>query len=194
VTTDVRAAGETYEDLRPRERRRQLMATLVRPSMLGAAAIVLYFVLPLDRPLNAATITILAAAFVAVVFLVAFELRHVVNSKYPRLRAIGAVAVSVPLFVVSFAVAYVLMAHADSSAFTEPFDRLDGLYYTVTVFTTVGFGDIAPKTEPTRIVTMVQMIGDLILLGIYGKLLLGAVSLGLQRARGVPASRQSDSE
>jgi len=192
VTTELRPPGQAYEDLRPQERRRQLVGTLVRPSIIGVAIVVLYFLLPLDRPPNAGTVVLLAVAFVALVVVITVELRHVVNSRYPRMRAIGAVAVSVPLFVVIFAVAYFLMAHARPSAFTERLDRLDALYYTITVFSTVGFGDIAPRTEPTRIVTMFQMLGDLVLLGLYGKLLLGAVTLGLQRARGAASPTQQE--
>jgi voltage-gated potassium channel len=193
VTTDVRPPGPTYAELRPKQRRRQLAATLVRPVIVGVALMALYFVLPLDRPLNAGTALILTVAFVVLVIVVVVELRHVVNSQYPRLRAIGAVAVSVPLFVVNFAAVYFLIAHAHPSSFTEHLDRVDALYYTVTVFSTVGFGDIAPRTEPARVVTMFQMLGDLVLLGVYGKLLLGAVTLGLERARSAPSSSQRES-
>ena len=36
---------------------------------------------------------------------------------------------------------------------------------TVTVFSTVGFGDISPKSEAARVVLMGQMLGDLAVLG-----------------------------
>ena len=36
---------------------------------------------------------------------------------------------------------------------------------TVTVFSTVGFGDISPKSEAAWVVLMVQMLGDLAVLG-----------------------------
>jgi hypothetical protein len=51
----------------------------------------------------------------------------------------------------------------------------------VTVFSTVGFGDIAPKSEAARVVLIVQMLGDLALLGAGARILLGAVSRGRQR-------------
>jgi hypothetical protein len=41
----------------------------------------------------------------------------------------------------------------------EPLSRTDALYYTITVFSTVGFGDITPRADLARIVTMVQMGG-----------------------------------
>jgi hypothetical protein len=59
--------------------------------------------------------------------------------------------------------------------------RTDALYFTVTVFSTVGFGDIAPKSEVARVVLIVQMLGDLAVLGAGIRILLGAVQRGRQR-------------
>ena len=55
-----------------------------------------------------------------------------------------------------------------------------GLYFTVTVFSAVGFGDITAKTETARLVTG-QMIADLIILGLAIKIIVGAVKRGQQR-------------
>ena len=50
----------------------------------------------------------------------------------------------VPLFLVLFAAAYYMMSQSDASNFTSPLTRSDALYFTVTIFSTVGFGDISP--------------------------------------------------
>ena len=55
------------------------------------------------------------------------------------------------------------MERASAASFTEPLTRTDALYFTVTVFSTVGFGDIAAKSEAARIVLIVQMPADLAL-------------------------------
>ena len=52
----------------------------------------------------------------------------------------------------------------------------DGLYFTVTVFSTVGFGDITAKTQAARLVVIGQMIADLVILGLAVKVIVGAVS------------------
>jgi len=156
---------------------------LLEPLAGGAAVFVLYFVLPLNRELNAGTVVILASAMVATIGLVAWQVRRIINAKYPRLRAIGALATTVPLFLVIFSTTYYFIARGQTGAFTETLNRTDALYFTVTVFSTVGFGDIAPKTEAARVVAIVQMLGDLALLGLLGKVLLGAATIGLQRAR-----------
>jgi hypothetical protein len=158
-----------------------LFAALVRPIIGGVLLLILYFAMPLDRSVDAGTALIFAAGLAGVALLVAVQTRQIVRSRYPRLRAIGAIAITIPMFLVLFATVYYLIAQNYRDAFTEPLSRVDSLYFTVTVFSTVGFGDIAPKLEAARIVAMVQMMGDLALLGLIGKVLLGAISLGLQR-------------
>ncbi len=54
----------------------------------------------------------------------------------------------------------------------------------MTVFTTVGFGDITAKSETARVVLIVQMLADLAVLGAGARVLLGAVQRGRQRSSG----------
>ena len=63
-----------------------------------------------------------------------------------------------------FASTYFLMEQASAANFTEPLTRTDALYFSVTVFTTVGFGDITAKSETARFVLIIQMLADLALL------------------------------
>jgi voltage-gated potassium channel len=62
--------------------------------------------------------------------------------------------------------------------------RTDALYFTITVFATVGFGDIAPRSDLARILTMLQMIMDLVAVGLIAKILFGAVDIAKQRGGG----------
>jgi hypothetical protein len=59
--------------------------------------------------------------------------------------------------------------------------RTNALYFTVTVFATVGFGDITAKTEAARLVVTGQMLIDLIILGLGARVIVGAVTRGRQR-------------
>ena len=64
----------------------------------------------------------------------------------------------------------------------------NALYFTVTVFATVGFGDITAKTEAARLVVTGQMITDLIIIGVGVKVIAGAITRGRQRrAQGTSA-------
>ncbi len=52
------------------------------------------------------------------------------------------------------------------------------------MFSTVGFGDITPRTDPARIVVSVQMILDLIIIGGVVRVLFNAAQTRLKRAEG----------
>ena len=73
------------------------------------------------------------------------------------------------------------MGHADPEHFSEPLTRLDAAYFTVTVFATVGFGDIVAVSQAARTVAIVQMVGDLVLVGLVAEALFGAVQVNLSR-------------
>jgi voltage-gated potassium channel len=98
-------------------------------------------------------------------------------------------ATAIPLFLLLFATAYYLMSRAQGGAFSEPLTRTDALYFTITVFATVGFGDITAKTQTARVVTIVQMSADLLVLGLLIRVVLSAVETGhRKRAEGQPAT------
>ena len=56
--------------------------------------------------------------------------------------------------------------------------RSDALYLTVTIFATVGFGDISAQTESARLFVTSQMLLDLVVLGLVIQVILGAVKRG----------------
>ena len=146
-----------------------------------AVVTALYYLLPFDRYATGAAVTLLAAGLVAFAALVVFQIRAIIASPFPGLRAIEALAVSVPLFLALFAATYVVMARLSPGSFTAPLTRTDALYFTVTVFSTVGFGDITAKAEAARLVVTGQMIADLVILGLAIKAITSAVRRGRQR-------------
>ena len=174
--------------------RRLVVRALLRASVTATALVVLYFTLPLTGSLDGSAATLLVLGLLGFAGVVTWQVRAVLRSRYPGLRAVEALAAAVPLFLLVFAVAYLLMADADAGAFSEPLSRTDALYFTITVFATVGFGDITPKTDLARVATMVQMLGDLLVVGLVLHFMFGAVKAGLQRRAaaqaGVPDSSQ----
>src|SRR3954470_4127190 len=162
--------------------RRGLLLGLARTTITVAGVIVLYYVLPLDRPFGGRTAVALVSGLVAVGLVVAYQVRAILRSGKPTLRAIQAVALSLPLFLLLFAVIYQFLSSSDPGSFSEPMTRTDGLYFVVTVFSTVGFGDIAPVTEVARVVTTVQMVGDLVLIGVVLRVFVAAADRGRRRA------------
>jgi hypothetical protein len=81
------------------------------------------------------------------------------------LRAFETLGFIVPFYLLLFASTYYVMERASAANFTQPLTRTDALYFSVTVFTTVGFGDITAKSETARVALIVQMLADLALLG-----------------------------
>ena len=156
--------------------RRPVVLGATRTLFTTAGMIGVYFLLPLDRGFTTRTVIGLAAGVLVVGLLVAWQVRLILRAPHPALRAVEGIALSVPLFLLLFATAYVQLSGTDPGAFTEPLDRVDGLYFVVTVFATVGFGDIAPVSTVARILTTVHMVGDLVLIGLVLRLFLAAVN------------------
>jgi voltage-gated potassium channel len=140
------------------------------------ALLVLYYLLPLDHSSTGTAVTILVIGLAVFIGLVAFQTRAIIRSPFPGLRAIEALAISVPLFLLLFASTYVAMAKMSAGNFDGRLTHTDGLYFTVTVFSTVGFGDITAKTQAARLVVTGQIIADLVILGLAIKIITGAVT------------------
>ena len=146
------------------------------------ALVAVYYVLPLDNSSTGIAVTILVIGLVVFIGLVAFQVRAIIASPFPGLRAIEALATSVPLFLLLFASSYLVMSAMSAGSFGGRLTHTDGLYFTVTVFSTVGFGDITAKTQAARLVVTGQMIADLVILGLAVKIIVGAVSRRRQPA------------
>ena len=154
--------------------RRHFAFALLRAGVEAAFIITAYFVLPISQREHA---SILVRVTVGVVFFTAvlvYEVRAIIRSRHPMLRATVAMALIVPLFLVVFAWSYLTMSLSAPAAFGQHLSRISALYFAVTVFSTVGFGDITPHTDAARLAVMAQMIADLIVVAVVVRLLLGA--------------------
>ena len=162
-----------HDARRPSGRRARLRTAL---RMVGSTALIvgLYLGRPLDRA-TPATLVLLVAGLTLLVALLGWQIRSVVRSPYPVLRAIEAFVTATVLFVVLFAAGYTSLSDATPGAFTEPVDRLDAIYFTMTVLATVGFGDITPVTGPARVVVTLQMICGFAFAALVGREFLAAV-------------------
>ncbi len=165
----------------PGSRRRLIFWAALRAVLIAAVLVVLYYVLPLDRRWDFDTAVRLLIGLVVVAGIVVWGVKAIADSRYPGMRAAEALALILPFFLLLFASTYFVMERNSASSFTQPLTRTDALYFTVTVFTTVGFGDITAKSEPARIVLIVQMLADLAFLGAGVRVLLGAVQRGRER-------------
>lgn len=154
---------------------RTVLAALLRASGSTVALVAIYYVLPLDDTSVSAAVGMLVLALLALVGVVALQVRSIIRATYPALRAVEALATSVPLFLLVFAATYFVMGSISAGSFSESMTRTDALYFTVTVFATVGFGDITAKTELARALVIGQMVADIIIFAIVARIIVGAV-------------------
>jgi Ion channel len=171
--------SDSRNSLPGRARRARRRKAVVRPTLTAAVLLTLYFVAPLDELDDKGSWLLLAGVFLAVGVVIVWQFQRILQSTAPVLQAAEALAVVVPLYLIGCSVMYYLMAEASPDSFSQSLSRMGSLYFTVTVFSTVGFGDILAVTDTTRAVVTVQMLANLFLLGIGGRIIFGAV----ERAR-----------
>jgi voltage-gated potassium channel len=175
----IDSAGRGQDDAREARRRlRRAALTLLRALASTIALVAIYYLLPLDGTSIEGAIAMLAVGLVALVGLVAFQVRAIIKATHPALRAVGALATSAPLFLLLFAGTYFVMG---GDNFNEPMSRTDALYFTVTVFATVGFGDIVATSEGARALVTGQMVAGIVIVGLGARIIVDAVKYGREQ-------------
>jgi hypothetical protein len=140
-------------------RRRLIVFGLLRASAATSALVAAYYLLPLGAQAGVPVAVSLAVGLLVFAAMAAYQLSAIIKARYPAIRAIEALAATAPLFLLLFAATYFVMAQANLDNFNvHSLTRTDALYFTVTVFATVGFGDIVATSEATRLAVTMQMI------------------------------------
>jgi voltage-gated potassium channel len=174
-------------ELEKGERRRAWLRTGAVLALMWAALFAIYYLVPAG-PIPAhhrGADAFLRLGFGTALFaaILAWQARRIVSAELPELRAVEALGVVIPLFLVLFATFYLSMSSASVRMFSQYLDHTRAIYFTISVFSTVGFGDITPQTDPARIVVSIQMLLDLVIIGAVVRMLLNAAQAGLARAR-----------
>ena len=181
MTTDQVITAE--QSLTRAQRRRILRRALTRSLASTIFLVALYCLAPMDKLQGVPLWVSLSAGLTILVVVILLQVRTITSSRYPGLQAVEALAVTAPLFLLLFASAYLVLAQADPANFSTPqLNRTDTLYFTLTVFSTVGFGDITAISQTARVVVMIQMVLDLVVLGLGVQVYRGAVNVGRQRS------------
>jgi hypothetical protein len=154
--------------------------------------LVVYFTVPMGDHIHGSIILRLSVGLALFAAALAYEIRAILKSDRALLRAADAMALVIPIFVVVFAWTYLTLARSEPRSFTQPLDRVGALYFTVTVFTTVGFGDIAARTHAARLAVTAQMVADVIVIAVVVRLIIeaarGTFGSKTVRAQEVPES------
>jgi voltage-gated potassium channel len=173
---------DSLSRLPPSKRRRIVATAFLRIADTTVLVVAVYFLVPMDRSFGPDSVIGLGLGLLAVFAVVGWQVWQITRSDHPTLRAVEALALIIPLYVLLFAAVYFLMDHANKSTFGGPLSRIDAMYFSATVFTTVGFGDITAKTEAARVIVTVQMMLDLAIIGLVVRLVINAVKIGQRRS------------
>ena len=157
----------------PSKRRSLLLFGMLRAAATIAGLVAAYYLLPFDHLSDATSVLLLVVGLVGVIVIVVWEVRGILNSQYPAYKAVEALTITAPLFLLLFASAYYLLERATPTSFSQPLSRTDALYFTVTTFSTVGYGDITAKSQGARLMVIFQMLADLVVLGFGVKVIFG---------------------
>jgi voltage-gated potassium channel len=165
----------------PRARRRLIAGSALRILAMTSGLLVVYALVPVPGSSGFGALVAMLGGLVIVVILVGWQIRTIARARHPVLRAVEVVASALPLLAVVFAFIYLSVSRADASSFSEQLDRVAALYYTVSTISTVGFGDIAARSDAARILVTVQMLFDLALLAALVRLIIIATRTRLRR-------------
>jgi hypothetical protein len=161
-------------DLPPALRRRAVLrcgATVVLSWVLLIGA---FYVVPIGHESGLRTFVRLDVDIAVVAAVFVWQIRRISVAALPELRAIEALGIVIALFLVLFSGIYLAMSHQSPLTFTQRLDQTRALYFTVSVFSTVGFGDITPRTDAARLVVSAQMLLDLAIIGAVVRLIFNA--------------------
>lgn len=157
---------------------------VARTLITAMLVVVLFAALPVDGAQSTSSLLALAAGLVVLVLLVGVRVRQILRDTRPRLRAAEGLALVVPLFVALFAWTYLLLSQAEPTAFSEPLNRIDAAYFTLSILSTVGFGDISAQNDLARLLVSAQIV-------LTFTLLAGVVRLMLEAGRSQAAEAKN---
>jgi len=178
----VAGAPLRLSDLDRLQQRRAVLRCVVTIILAWVLIVGAFYVLPIGHESSFRAFVRLAVDIALIAAVFAWQIRRISRAELPELRAIEALGIVIAVFLVAFSSIYLSMSHETVTTFSQPLDHTRALYFTVTVFSTVGFGDITPRTDSARLVVSAQMLLDLAIIGAVVRLLFNAA-----KARVAPA-------
>ena len=149
------------------ERTQRIRGFWTTPSIAMAGLLLLYFAIPIGGNSDVGTQAIgwvLTAVGVVAVGYTFY--RHIVNyAAGNHDLTIKDLVLLFEALLVVFSAVYFFMAKADPSEMHGLHTRIDALYFSLTTFATVGFGDIVATGQISRVIVMIQMLFDLVFVG-----------------------------
>jgi hypothetical protein len=161
-------------DLEPGPRRLAMVQATLMIALSWVLIVGAYFLLPIGHESGLRALLRLGADIALIGAVFAWQISRINSAELPELRAVEALGIVIALFLVLFSAIYLSLSHGDKFTFTQDLDHAKALYFTITIFSTVGFGDITPRTDASRLIVSAQMLLDLAIIGVVVRLLLNA--------------------
>ena len=131
--------------------------------------VVVFLVVPVNKERWWLGIAIGLLIIVGSVPLTVKRINRVGTSHEPYLEAGLAVVMMIALIVIGFASIYAALSR-HGEEFADIHTKLDAVYFTVTTVATVGYGDLAPSGQIARAVAIIQMVVDILVIGVAARL------------------------
>ena len=104
--------------------RHRVALALLRATLTAAVLVVLYYTVPVSGAMDASAVALLLGGLLVFAVVLSWQIRAILGSRYPALRAVEALGFAIPLFLLLFALVYFKMADLQAQAFSEPLTRI----------------------------------------------------------------------
>lgn len=178
-------------DLSKKDRNRVLRNAIFRVVIGTALMFMAYWLTPFENQYGVHPFVVMLLLLALFGIFMYFSVRRVLYDNFPQLKAIQVAIFSVTFYLYAFAALYLGMSVSDPSHFTEPLSHVGAFYFTVVVASTVGFGDITPNDDITRIIVTGQMLVNIALIGVGVRAIL---AIGKMRTVNAPHAEPKAAE
>lgn len=158
------------------------------PAVIGGTAVIvglltIYMVLPEPTGEEPPWLIFISIVVITVIYSAGaiWSLLYINRAKHPVRVGLITLAVMVTAMVVIFALTYLSLSVESAENFNVPLDKVGALYFTMTILSTVGFGDIVATGNPSRIAVMIQMVVGLTLITALARVLVEAARRAARR-------------
>lgn len=145
------------------------LARTARSVAVLVSVLLIYYGLPL-RAIRAVPdfvgLVLFAVGLVGLVWLLFHQIRRLSARPEETGNRVQGLLSLIYVVVIVFALAYYLIESQAPDQFEGLETRTDALYYTVVTLGTVGYGDVHAAGQIARIVTIVQVMFDLVVIGL----------------------------
>jgi uncharacterized membrane protein len=140
--------------------------------------VVVYFVFPWPRHVEAGSV-VRGIVALLVLCLLAFGLYQQLKRQLDEDRRVDGLFLGIVFVVLVFAFIFYVMSR-EPNQIAGLHTKVDGLYFTLSTLTTVGFGDVHAVSQPARVLVIIQLVFNGIFLAAAAGLLTSRIRAAAQ--------------